>query len=72
MVAGIVIVITVVGAVGVITGIGMGGGSIGGTARATANTDPRSGPAVDGVRPMLRRAENAKENVDRNRIRKAA
>jgi len=33
----------------VITGIGMGG-SIGGTARATANTDPRSGPAVDGAR----------------------
>lgn len=50
MVAGIVIVITVVGAVGVITGIGMHGGSIGGTARATANTDPRSGPAVDGAR----------------------
>jgi|CZLA01.1.fsa_nt_gi hypothetical protein len=33
----------------VITGIGMGGGSIVGTARATANTDPRSGPAVDGA-----------------------
>jgi hypothetical protein len=40
MLAGIVIVIT---------GIGMGG-SIDGTARATANTDPRSGPAVDGAR----------------------
>jgi hypothetical protein len=44
MVAGIVITV-----VGVITGIGMGGGSIDGTARATANTDPRSGPAVDGA-----------------------
>lgn len=43
MVAGIVIVI-------VITGIGMGSGNIGGTARATTNTDPRSASAVDGAR----------------------
>jgi hypothetical protein len=69
MVAGIVIVITVVG---VITGIGMGG-SIDGTARATANTDPRSGPAVDGARsPCCVGLKTQRENVDRNRIKKAA
>ncbi len=43
MVAGIVITV-----VGVIIGIGMGG-SIDGRPGPTANTDPRSGPAVDGA-----------------------
>jgi hypothetical protein len=46
MVAGIVIVITVVG---VITGIGMCARSNG------QHTAPRSDPAVEGVRGMLRR-----------------
>jgi hypothetical protein len=33
-----------------------------------ANTDPRSGPAIDGARgPCCVETERAKENVDRNR-----
>jgi hypothetical protein len=53
MVHRLVILITVVG---VITGIGMGG-SIDGTARATANTDLGAGRLLICARPMLRRTE---------------
>jgi hypothetical protein len=34
---------------------------------ATADSEPWSGPAVDGARPMLHRTENAKEHADRDK-----
>jgi hypothetical protein len=64
MVAGIVIIV-----VGVTTGIGIGGRQHRrGPPGATANTDPRNSPAIDGARgPCCVGTERAKENVDRNR-----
>ncbi len=66
MVAGIVIITVVVG---VITGIGINRRD----PRATANTDPRSGPTVDDAcGPCCVVLKTQRRISNRNRIRKAA
>jgi hypothetical protein len=70
MVAGIVIVITVVG---VTTGIGTGGGIVGGTPGNGQHRPSERADRERRVRPMLRRTENAKgEYRIETGIRKAA